>query len=141
MSEAILARNVKAIARVLRSLKLTAAVVEYEGGGDSGETTSILVINSRMDADISGKTADRKVRLRVREWKTKDGYKMAYLRLEDALECLCDAAIDVYGHRGYENNEGGNGKWTIYATSTATLDHYDFYTESVNDVHVLGEAA
>ena len=61
--------------------------------------------------------------------------------LEDALEYLCDTAIDVFGHGGYENNDGGEGVMRLDANGKLSLEHSDFYTERDTTSHEIDPTA
>lgn len=129
--------NKAAILAALRQSGATAATVDYFGAGDEGRIEGVY-ISSESAASV-------RVSLAVveRSWDA-EAQRMtatAALRdhdLDDALSELCEAAVTITGHDGYEIGEGGRGALTVdVATGEFSLEHGNYYVERDVTEHQL----
>lgn len=119
-------------------VKVTAA---YSGSGDSGQMDEIVALGPNGDDDVIDldklppELAEHEsVRKMTAALLGQDGKKT----LPELIEEFTWAAVDNFGHAGFENNDGGDGTLTVNVTEgTVELDHNDYYTESNNSVHEL----
>ena len=111
-----------ALLGALKSSRIDAVSIAYDGEGDSGQLT-----------DISASTARGKAtKLRGSVVLDLDGRPYRYHSLAEALDAFTWAVLQAY-HRGFENNEGGYGTLTIdVARGTVMLDHNDRIIEVSN---------
>ena len=110
---------------------------DYSGDGDSGQFDGCTYTDEKgvltgidFDKPEGEAAALRAVTNRLTDKKTQT--------FEQDIEQLVWECIDVAGHSGFENNDGGEGKLIIDVVArTIVLDHNDFYTESRNSEHTL----
>lgn len=114
--------NFQRVATALREIGAEQIVVTYEGMGDSGGVNM---------AEVSGGEEPYPDVALLVDPADKESLVIE-MSLTSAAEDLAENAITEAGHDGYENNEGGNGIFTITADGEVTLDHTDSYTESVD---------
>jgi hypothetical protein len=130
--------NKNALAGAMRALGLTSVAVTYSGCGDEGRTEDTTFQPSEVDDHHQ--VAVAQMRYRWDEERACGGSELVYadMYLRDVAEALCDTAIALMGHGGYENNDGGQGTFTLQAEDAAAeLEHSDFYTESDTTTHAL----
>lgn len=60
---------------------------------------------------------------------------------DDAIENLLYDAIELSGHSGWENNDGGGGTFIVQADATASLEHSDNFTDTVNNSYTFGTSS
>ncbi|PTT81798.1 hypothetical protein DBR42_17630 [Pelomonas sp. HMWF004] len=129
--------NKAAVLAALQQAGATAATVDYFGAGDEGRIEGVYTLPESA--------ASTRVCLAVveRSWDA-DAKRMtaaAALRdyaLDDALRELCDAAVTLTGHDGYENGEGGRGALTVdVAAGEFSLEHGNYYVERDVTEHKL----
>jgi hypothetical protein len=135
---AIFEFNKLALAGALRALGITRVTVEYSGGGDEGRTESITF--EPNDQHTSHTVNVALMKYRWDEERACGGSELAFddMALDQVAEALCDTAISLTGHNGYENNDGGAGTFVLQAAdATAELEHSDYYTESDTTSHAL----
>jgi hypothetical protein len=132
-------QNFEAIREALASLGVTTVSVEYSGSGDegSGNTCSYEPWN---ELDIPALNAKRVslqvVELRAEAGVLKKSTSSKTFSLEDALELFLDDALEVAGHSGYYNGDGGRGELVINVpASTFRLDHFDYIVEEAHSSH------
>lgn len=138
-----LAPTLNAVGIVLRSVGALSVAIEYEGYGDSGNVerielqwprapgtppASIAIPGARREADAPPASGD----------ESKTGIEE--YRFDDAIENLLYDAIELTGHSGWENNDGGGGTLTIHADATAHLEHHDNFTETLDSSYTFGGA-
>ena len=126
--------------------------VTYHGGGDSGDISDVsawsrvaglpnsnserafdMLANSdtiTQQADLSKIDIDaypnilKKYDQESKQWVSNPEVKT--ISLNEAVDDLTWDAIEVSGHSGWQNNEGGGGTLTLDASkSTLELEHYD----------------
>ena len=133
----VFAFNKSALAEAMRAIELTAVSVNYSGSGDEGMINEISFQPSSPQADSKVVRAARVVHL----WHAETSTRSVSLVFEDAdlfdlAADLCDRAIALCGHNGYQNNDGGDGTFTLRADDAiAKLEHTDYIMESETSVH------
>lgn len=138
LSANALLENRHRLLAALRELEAQSATIDYSGGGDSGDISTVAVFPSeRMDSLAQAMVVLRCVR---GEWR--DGHYQPIV--EDRSVALSQALEDFTlewvnsTHGGWENNDGGQGTVTIDVTeNTFNLEHTEFYTESTGYEHSL----
>ena len=135
----VFAFNKSALAEAMRALELTAVTVNYSGSGDEGMIDEISFQPGNTQADNKSVRAARVVHL----WHAETGVTRVSLVFEvadlfDLTADLCDRAIALCGHDGYENNDGGSGTFTLRADDAiAQLEHTDYFIESNTSVNAI----
>lgn len=133
----VFAFNKSTLAEAMRALELTAVTVNYSGSGDEGMINEISFQPGSTQADSKSVRAARVVHL----WNAETAVRSVSLVFEvadlfDLAADLCDRAIALCGHNGYENNDGGDGTFTLRADDAiAELEHTDYFMESATSVH------
>lgn len=131
--------NKQTLAAAMRGLGISSLTVSYSGSGDSGQIDEVSFEPwTELGADDTAQAA-------VSEWhwngddrRSHEQLVFAALGLVDFAESLCDAAIALCDHDGYENNDGGEGRFTLQAEgASAELEHSDFYVERETSTHAL----
>jgi len=114
-------------------------VIEYAGSGDEGNGFEISVTPSSVVIDdLLIETADSEY------YEMEPGtyrYKVSKgsMDLSSLLEEMCDLALTVGGHSGYEDNEGGYGSLTFtMATGELKLVHNDYASKVETTEHDFG---
>lgn len=131
--------NKHALARAMRAIGLTSVEVAYSGSGDSGRIDEVDFEPAGVEAHAHRVVVAR-MRYRWDEERYCGGSELVFVELPllDAAEALCDQAITLCDHDGFENNDGGSGTFTLQARDAAAeLDHRDYYTESLVSTHPL----
>jgi hypothetical protein len=131
--------NKQALARAMRAAGLASVEVTYSGSGDSGQIDEVEFDPPGVDARTHHVLVAR-MHYRWDEERCCGANEPLFeeLSLADAAETLCDQAITLCDHDGYENGDGGSGTFTLQAADAAAeLDHRDYYTESLSSVHPL----
>ena len=129
--------NKAAVLAALQQAGATAATVDYFGAGDEGRIEGVYI--------TPDSAAAARVKLAVVERSWDAGARVmtaaAVLRdygVDDALTELCEAAITLTGHDGYENGEGGRGALTVdVSAGTYSLEHGNYYVERDVTEHPL----
>ena len=130
----------------LKQAGIAMVEVKYSGSGDSGGVEEIETTPN--DIDLAGKSC---LRVEIDYGWTKQPactIKVSLENLEDRLSGIADEMISLFGHDGYENNEGGYGTMTIAAeegygspAGSVNLEHSDIIEATEDYSHRLGEAA
>jgi hypothetical protein len=150
-SSSILAANRDACLAAMAHIGAQFASVEYAGSGDSGDGFEVFV---SADVDRRQRLAKPLLRSKVgmlfalQRWEEGNpfgrlvvyGTELKRMALQEALESLCDQAIDHFGHAGFENNDGGRGVMSLSSSEGLTLEHSDYYTDSNDYIHTLAGA-
>lgn len=131
--------NRQQLVQAMVELGLSSVTVTYTGSGDSGQIDDVSFDPSTALA------AGRAVRVAMREWRWSEADRRGHehlafseLDLVKLAGLLCDTAIALCDHDGYENNDGGEGRFTLQAEgASAELEHSDFYVERETSTHVL----
>lgn len=135
----LFAFNKHAIAAAMLANGLTEGVVTYNGGSDEGQIEGSTF--EGQDADASTIKVDQAVMIYRWDQDTSLGgteLQFVNVPLAHAIHDLCEAAIELSGHNGFEDNEGGSGTFTLTAKDEAArLEHHDHYIESADSVHEL----
>lgn len=131
--------NKHSLAAVMRTLGFTSVVVTYSGNGDSGQIDEI----DFQPPDIAEGSSTALGAQRHHRWDEERRCHSSELVFEEMpldsiAEWLCDTAISLVGHDGYENDDGGCGTFTLRSdNASAELKHTDYYTESDTSTHAL----
>lgn len=130
------------LCKALASVGAQSATVEYAGYGDSGSVESVEIQWPDTPRVPPG-SVQYPTALSV--WNEEhQRYDTVYpdsdRDFDSAVEDLLDRAITLSGHDGWENNDGGNGTFTLFADGTAHLLHRDHFIEQVTDSHEFDEA-
>lgn len=148
----ILAANRDACLAAMAHVGAQFASVEYAGSGDSGEGVDVYAYADvdRRQLVATPVLLKPEVGMLVGSQRWETGYPFGRLvvhgavhkrmALQDALELLCDQAIDHFGHTGFENNDGGRGAMSLSSSEGLTLEHSDYYTVSNDYSHTLAGA-
>lgn len=147
----ILAANRDACLAAMAHVGAQFASVEYAGSGDSGEGVDVYAyadVDRRQLVAMPLLKPDVGMLVGLQRWETGHpfgrlvvhGAVHKRMALQDALELLCDQAIDHFGHAGFENNDGGRGAMSLSSSEGLTLEHSDYYTESNDYIHTLAGA-
>jgi len=121
LAKKLFTQNKSAIAKVLTQNGIDSVYVQYSGSGDcgNGNQASVPAAISEIEVqrfEIEKERVDGK-------WIRKSSEGLA-VNLKNALEALCDDAIESSGNSGYETDAGGGGKMTLYSDGRVVLDHY-----------------
>lgn len=138
-ARAIFNFNKHALAAAMRAIGFTSVVVTYTGDGDSGQIDEIGFQPPDIEEGLN-KAVVAQMRYRWDEERHCGGSELVFeeMHLGSIAEALCDTAISLGGHDGYENNDGGCGEFTLQASdASAVLEHTDYYTESDTSTHEL----
>lgn len=120
-----MAKNLARVAGAMTEHGITSIVGEYHGYGDSGQ-----------EAEITFEPDQRVATLLIQSWVERYTYsegtsqrrfELESTTLEACVASLVESAIQLSGHEGYENNEGGGGTLTITPDGHAEHEHYDIY--------------
>lgn len=131
--------NKHALAVAMRQIGFSSVVVTYSGGGDSGQFDEV----SFLPPDVEEGPTKPVVAVMRYRWDAEahcGASELAFedMALQDIAEALCDAAVSLTGHNGYENSDGGSGTFTLQAADASSeLEHSDYYTESDTSMHSL----
>lgn len=131
--------NKQALARAMLEAGFTSVTVRYSGCGDSGQTDSVdfepaALDPSVVEVEMAQVRADYDQAQRA--WKKELCFPS--VTLPELASLLCDTAISLTGHDGWENNDGGEGTFTLQAEGAAAeLEHSDFYVERDTSMHAL----
>ena len=135
-------RNKAAILAALKGASIDEVEVKYEGSGDDGGIADVDYVHARgEDAKIDGVMVEYLGWGWVRDPSTGrscQSVKTEAIELDEAVRELCDDAIALMGHSGWEDNDGGCGTLTIDAVEgTVVLEHTDYFTDSSTEEHPL----
>lgn len=129
--------NVMALAQALKAAGAVSATLSYSGSGDSGDEANAevewadnneLLVTSMNEALGDITYTDIQVQFNGQGFVSKTATVTS--NFESALEVICFQAVNAAGHQGWENNDGGSGEFTVYASGYARLEHTDNTTES-----------
>ena len=110
--------------KALAAIKVSRAVIEYDGCGDEGQIESVEAFRANGES-VSLETPPFALTVEGGEATTS---------LRDALDDYAWELLAVT-HDGFEDCDGGHGTITIdVAKATVTLDHNQRFTDSVNTV-------
>lgn len=130
--------NKDVILKALADLGVTTFVVEYSGGGDSGDVTDTSAMpEDAMKQVVSTKICERYVSGEYVDGKWNYAFREKDISLDEALRNFAMQWVDL-NHGGWENNDGGAGTFTVdVAIGEFTLDHREYYTESTSYAYSL----
>jgi hypothetical protein len=136
----LLAGHRLALLAAARAAGLRSIAVEYSGSGDSGNGTDFATDPPGFDLDgVSIEIVEVDSRWIDGVWNRS--FNTAVRSMTHASEELTYLVIEVCGHSGYENNEGGYGSLTLDCeTGALTLEHSNYYVETNTSCHELFEA-
>jgi hypothetical protein len=121
--------NLVAIAAVLAAHGIHQVASYYNGSGDSGDEYS----QTAYDADQSQMDLpDVEVLVEQRQYQSGAAghhyvVQPVSVSLSSAISDATEHAISEAGHSGWENNEGGKGTLSIFASGYAVLNHTNYY--------------
>lgn len=126
--------NLVAIAAVLSANGIHQVASYYSGSGDSGDEYRQTAYDEHQ-AELA--LPDVEVVVEQRQYgKTAAGYDYIVtsvpVSLSTAISDATNTAIELAGHAGWENNEGGKGTLSIFASGYASLNH-TMYSEGDAD--------
>lgn len=131
LSHAALQENRDRLMAALAGLGAESATIDYVGGGDSGEVSSLTVSPSDLRASLQQATVVMRC---VRgEWRDGQYHHWPEDQSVPLAQALTDFTLDWINseHGGWENNDGGQGSVTILvADNSFSQEHTEFYTES-----------
>jgi hypothetical protein len=138
-SRAIFNFNKHALVQAMRVVGITSVAVTYNGCGDSGQTDeACFEPTAATDGAHQVSVAHLQHRWNVERGCSERYVEFVEMEIIDVAGSLCDLAITLMGHDGYENNDGGAGTFTLQAADgSAELEHSDYYTESDTTTHAL----
>lgn len=131
--------NVDSLATALRRAGATCAVYTYAGCNDSGTNFDLSVEWPKAHTLLMTDDNDAVgiVDFIVSEQKCIDG-EWGYAKtvrntdLRNAIADICEQALLVAGHIGWETNRGSYGTFTVYSEGYAHLEHTRNVIESTN---------
>lgn len=131
--------NKHALAEAMPTRGLTSVAITYSGCGDEGRPEEVAFEPTDVDEGLEPIVVAQ-MRYRWDEERGCGGSELVFddMHLRDVAEALRDAAIELLGRGGYENNDGGQAKFTLLAINAAAeLEPRDFCTESDVSTHAL----
>ena len=133
-----LAANRQRLLTALITAQITEVLVRYEGGGDEGDVSEMVLKPESCLPTLQSSILDYSV---VRSEYREETYHYFLVEksmsLEEALRDFAFTWLDVH-HGGWENNEGGAGVMTIrVADDHFLLEHVEYYTESSDYTYSL----
>jgi hypothetical protein len=119
----LLKANLKFIGAALTQVSAKSFTITYRGSGDSGDVyDSFLTPDS---ASAPGEVAYQESTPSYAGGKRADTVTGVTSDFETAIAEIMWQAIDAAGRTGFENNEGGEGSLTVYASGFSVLKHSD----------------
>ena len=125
----LLQRNLKAIGAALAEVGATSATITYSGRNDSGDINDITVNPSGA---APGNVTYEEDSVAYVNGKREQGIRPITADFQSALGDVVWDAIQEAGRNGFENNEGGDGELTVYASGFGVLKHSDNYEGDEN---------
>lgn len=133
-----LAHNRNILRTVLLELCVTEVVVEYSGGGDSGDVSDV----SCKPESLLDTLASRQIDIQ-HESGSFNGAQYVYG--VESMSCSIRQALQDFtlnwvsqDHSGWENNDGGSGSVRIDVLADRfALNHTEYYQESTDYEYVL----
>lgn len=134
----VLVHNRNILRTALLELGVTEVVVEYSGGGDSGDVSDV----SCKPGPLLDTLASRQIDIQ-RESGTFQGAEYVYQ--VKSSTCSIKVALQDFtlnwvsqDHSGWENNDGGSGAVRIDVLADRfSLNHTEYYQESTDYEYVL----
>lgn len=128
----LLQSNIKALGAALDAVGAQSATIRYQGQDDSGDICDFEVETDQVERP-------HKVTYQQDAWTRVNGESVKAVQavtaeFESAMSDVLWNAIELIGRDGFENNEGGSGALTVYASGFGVLHHKDnFEGESDHD--------
>lgn len=125
------AHNRKVLRDALFDLGVTEVVVEYSGGGDSGDVSDVLCQPESLLSSITSKQIEILDACCSFNGSAYVSLTKNYTSsLREALGAFAMGWLEIE-HGGWEINDGGSGSMTIdVMTNRFTLNHSEYYQES-----------
>lgn len=118
LTEEVLPANKAALFDALAAAGITAVVVTFDGGGDSGQIESVDAYAGERSAELPGVA----IEIATPTWDGAALHRQT-LPVREAVEALAYAFLEET-HGGWENNEGAYGEFTFgVAERTIELDY------------------
>lgn len=124
--------NTISLIKWMRSNQIENVSVTYSGGGDSGEVEEVDIPEGKSDNRILWIESANKYILKadISQNLENIAYELTLKSVGSALEDMTFEMIDSIGHGGWENNDGGQGTFSINSEAAmATLSHGSNFTE------------
>lgn len=121
-SASLVAVNKACLFEVLAAAGISSVLVQFDGGGDSGQIESVEAFAGDAPADLPGVDVAMIIPL-------ADGMdtRSETTPIADAIESLAFDLLTAT-HAGWENNDGAYGEFRFdVAAGTISLDHNDRY--------------
>lgn len=116
----------------LAAAGVTSVIVNFDGGGDSGQIESIVAQAGDSQIDLP----DTPVELARTEFHAEEITRVT-MPLPEAIEAFCYDVLESK-HGGWENNEGGFGEFTFdVAAGTVAFDFNYRIQQSENHYYEL----
>jgi len=134
--------NAVRVAAVLAAHGIAEITANYSGSGDEGQVDEVTVEWPNGQPVSPEPSVVLLVHNRNYSSGTSfDSITEESFSLSDAMELLTDDALEVSGHSGYHNGEGGEGSLCVSSDGGLVLDHSDFYTERATSMFELDPLA
>ena len=132
LAEAIRPANKAALFEALASAGITTVIVQFDGGGDSGQVESIEAKIGENPVDLP----DAKIEIARSQWGNPEIERSPF-SIRDAIEQIAYEFLEET-HRGWEINDGAYGTFTIDVAKRAiTLDYNERIMETSYSQHVF----
>lgn len=130
--------NRKVLRDALFDLGVTEAMVEYSGGGDSGDVSDVLCQPEFVLSSLTSKHVEIMDACRSFNGTAYvDVIKTISCSLREALEAFAMVWLEIE-HGGWEIDDGGSGTMTIDVMANRfTLNHREYYQESTEYEYAL----
>jgi hypothetical protein len=116
----------------LAAAGITDILVEFDGGGDSGQIEGVLARAGDKPIDLPTTTLS----LHTAGWGEPE-LAVTELPLAEAIENLCYGYLEQK-HEGWENNDGAYGEFTFnVAERRIELDFNGRFTDTWHDAHTF----
>jgi hypothetical protein len=119
----LLKSNLKFIGAALTQVGSKSFTITYRGSGDSGDVYDSFMTPG--SARAPGEVAYQESTPSYADGKRADTVTGVTSDFETAIAEIMWQAIDAAGRTGFENNEGGEGSLTVYASGFSVLKHSD----------------
>jgi hypothetical protein len=146
IEKAVTSHNLSLIVSVLRQHGLARLRIEYAGSGDSGDTFEMTAYDA-SDAARDLPTVSVKGKSVSRQYGPAPAYAVtvqevtpeAPVAFTTFLEDFHWGVLDMAGHSGFENGDGGQGSLAISVDGTCVLEHSDNYVATTDYTTNLSE--
>ncbi|MGI0013258.1 MAG: DUF6878 family protein [Nitrososphaera sp.] len=128
--------NKEVIFEALKAAGIRSVTLEYFGEGDDGQGFEMTTAPAAYVMPSEGVTLKQVSGIWDPETKWQLKATEHTYPLDDAVMAFGDTLMEVHGHRGYENGDGGCGTITFDVEARKyEHDHYDTIVEHEHTVH------